>query len=97
MKQLCETLRDLSRKQKKSQLQLANYLGYSKGAVSQWYNGLTEPNVETLVRISKFFNVSLNYLLTGEEINDDCIVIKKSKYNKILSISKSLLDVLKED
>ncbi len=97
MKKLYETLNLLSKEQDKTQLQLAKYLGYTKGAVNQWFTGITEPNIETLIKIAKFYNVSLNFLLTGEEINSDYIMIKKSKYNKIISISKNLLDVLKED
>lgn len=95
LKKLDDTLKLLSKKQGKSQLDLAKYLGYSKGAVNQWYSGLTEPNIETLIKISKFFNVSLDYLLTGEEKVENCILINKNTYEKILNVSKELNSLLK--
>lgn len=96
MKTLSETLRKLSKEQNKSQIQLANFLGYSKGAVSQWFKGITEPNIATLILIAQYFNVSLDYLLTGDEMHNDVIIIKKDRYNQILKLSQEVLEMLKE-
>lgn len=48
---------------------LLQYLGKSKSSATSWKNG-TLPSFETLLKISEYFNVSLDYLLTGKERRD---------------------------
>ncbi|MCI7003297.1 MAG: helix-turn-helix domain-containing protein [Clostridia bacterium] len=45
------------------QVELANALGVSKGVISLWENGLREPNMYSLIIISKYFNVSIDELV----------------------------------
>lgn len=45
------------------QADLADYLGMSRAAVSQYISGKREPDVETLTKIAQYFNVSLDYLV----------------------------------
>ena len=45
------------------QVKLAKKLGVSKGIISLWENGLREPNMSSLIQLSKFFNVSIDYLV----------------------------------
>lgn len=46
-----------------SQDELAEQMFVTRQAVSRWENGETTPNVETLKRLSQFFDVSINTLL----------------------------------
>lgn len=46
-----------------SQDELAEKMFVTRQAVSRWENGETTPNVETLKRLSQFFDVSINTLL----------------------------------
>ena len=46
-----------------SQVKLAKELGISKQTVSNWENENILPSVEMLIRISRVFNVSTDYLL----------------------------------
>lgn len=46
-----------------SQVDLAKKLGVSKQAVSNWENNNILPSIDMLVRISRFFSVSTDYLL----------------------------------
>lgn len=39
----------------------------NKSSISRLLNGETMPNSDTLYKISKYFNVSMEYLFTGEE------------------------------
>ena len=48
---------------------LLKYLGKSKSSATSWKNG-TLPSGETLLKISEYFNVSIDYLLTGKENRD---------------------------
>ena len=45
------------------QVELKKKLGVSKGIISLWENGLREPNMSSLIQLSKFFNVSIDYLV----------------------------------
>ena len=58
----------LIRKQKKySQLKVAMDLSISREALSYYENGKRSPDIEMLVALSKYFNVSIDYLITGKE------------------------------
>ena len=56
------------RKQKKlSQLKVAMDLSISREALSHYENGKRSPDVDMLVKFSDYFNVSIDYLIRGEE------------------------------
>ena len=56
------------RKQKKySQLKVAMDLSISREALSYYENGKRSPDVDMLVLLSNYFNVSIDYLITGKE------------------------------
>ena len=49
-----------------TQTNLAKELCISNFVISDWERDRTEPNLETLALISVYFDVSTDYLLTGE-------------------------------
>lgn len=49
-----------------SQRQLGNHLNMSNQTVSFWEIGKREPDLDTLVKIADFFDVSVDYLLDRE-------------------------------
>lgn len=56
------------RKQKKlNQQKVAMDLNISREALSYYENGKREPSLSLLLDMSKYFNVSINYLITGKE------------------------------
>ncbi|MBQ7408029.1 MAG: helix-turn-helix transcriptional regulator [Clostridia bacterium] len=56
------------RKQKGySQLKVAMDLSISREALSYYENGKRSPDVNMLVILSNYFNVSIDYLITGKE------------------------------
>ena len=58
----------LIRKEKNlNQQKVAFDLHISREALSYYENGKRDPTLEMLVLISKYFNVSIDYLITGEE------------------------------
>ena len=62
-------LKEIRKKKKIIQLKLATDLNISREALSFNENGKREPSLAMLVNMSKYFNVSINYLITGEEFN----------------------------
>ena len=63
-----EKLQELRKQKGLTQEELAEMLFVSRTAVSKWESGRGFPNTESLKAISKFFSVSLDELLSGEEI-----------------------------
>ena len=58
------------RKQKGlNQLKVAMDLNISREAISYYENGQRCPNLEMLVKMSNYFGVSIDYLITGKEFN----------------------------
>ena len=60
-------LRKIRKMRKYSQLKVAMALNISRESISYYENGLREPSLELLVRMSEYFNVSIDYLITGKE------------------------------
>ena len=50
----------------KSATAVAVELGISRGTVSNWKNSGASPSGEILQKLADYFNVSVDYLLTGE-------------------------------
>ncbi len=56
------------RKMKKySQQKVAMDLSISREAISYYENGKRNPDIETLCKLSKYFNVSIDYLINGKD------------------------------
>ncbi|WP_414653333.1 helix-turn-helix domain-containing protein [Geminicoccus sp.] len=53
---------------KLSQAAVAERLGVSRAAVSQWETGATKPEMDRLRAISQLYAIPLEWLVTGEEI-----------------------------
>lgn len=63
-----EKLQELRRCKNLTQEQLAEALYVSRTAISKWESGRGYPSIDSLREISKFFSVSLDELLSSEEI-----------------------------
>ncbi len=56
-------LKELRIEKKLSQKELANILKTNNSSICDWERERSQPDLETLVDIAKFFNVSTDYLL----------------------------------
>ena len=57
-----ERLKALRLEKGLGQIRLANELRVSKSVISLWENGGSEPTLSNLVKVAKYFNVSIDYL-----------------------------------
>lgn len=64
---LGERIRELRESRGFSQADLAQFLGKSKQSISNWENNNILPSIEMLMRLSRFFSVSCDYLLELDE------------------------------
>ena len=63
-----EKLQQLRKQKGLTQEELAELLYVSRTAVSKWESGRGIPNIESLKAISKYFSISVDELLSGEEL-----------------------------
>lgn len=68
MMDLNEKLQELRRKKGLTQEELAGKLFVSRTAVSKWESGRGYPSIDSLKAIAKFFGVTVDELLSGEEL-----------------------------
>lgn len=67
-----------------SQKQLAEKLNVTRQTISNWENGKFYPDIDSLVNLSKFFNVSLDVLLSYDDkvldyLKDSTDIVKSNK------------------
>ena len=63
-----EKLQELRKQRGLTQEELAEVLYVSRTAISKWESGRGYPNIDSLKEISKYFSVSLDELLSGDEL-----------------------------
>ncbi len=60
-------LKKIRKQRNLNQQKVAMDLHISRESLSYYENGKREPSLDLLVQMSDYFNVSINYLITGEE------------------------------
>lgn len=87
-----DKLQELRKQKGLTQEELAQVLYVSRTAVSKWESGRGVPNIESLKAISKYFSVSIDELLSNEELltiaDEDC----RQREKHIRDIVFGLLD-----
>ena len=84
-----DNLKKYRRRKGFSQSKLADKLFVTRQCVSKWEKGVTEPDLETLNKISELLNVSLDEL-----IKDDCVAAPENRaayLNRCLLITNILV------
>lgn len=87
-----EKLQQLRKQKDLTQEELAEALYVSRTAVSKWESGRGFPNIESLKAISKYFAVSLDDLLSGEELLAIAEKDHSEKENRVRDVVFGLLD-----
>ena len=89
-----EKLQQLRKEKEWTQEQLAEKLYVSRAAISKWENGKGYPNIDSLKSISKLFLVSIDDLLSGEELISLAVNENRTNINKIFSLIYGVLDLM---
>ena len=63
-----EKLQELRKQRGLTQEELAQSLYVSRTAISKWESGRGYPNIDSLKAIAKFFAVTIDELLSGDEL-----------------------------
>ncbi|MBE5730476.1 MAG: helix-turn-helix transcriptional regulator [Clostridiales bacterium] len=65
----CVGLRLIRKKKKYSQLKVAMDLSITREALSHYENGRRNPDIQMLRTMSRYFDVSIDFLINGEEFS----------------------------
>ena len=86
-------LQELRKQKGMTQEELAETLFVSRTAVSKWESGRGYPNIESLKAISKFFGVTVDELLSGDELLAVSEEDNRQKENHFRDLVFGLLDL----
>ena len=85
-------LQELRRRKGLTQEELAEALYVSRTAISKWESGRGLPSIESLKAISKYFSISLDELLSGEELLSIAETDRREKESTTLDLFFGFLD-----
>lgn len=85
-------LQELRKQKSMTQEQLAEQLYVSRTAISKWESGRGYPSIDSLKAMAGFFNISLDDLLSGEEILNAAQEDRDKKIQHFRDIVFGLLD-----
>ena len=88
-----EKLQELRKQKGLTQEELAEELYVSRTAVSKWESGRGYPNIESLKAIAKFFSVTVDELLSSDEVLLLAEADGKQKEKNMRDLLYGLLDI----
>ena len=86
-------LQELRKHKGLTQEELAEALFVSRTAVSKWESGRGYPNIDSLKAIAKFFGITVDELLSGDELLTIAEKDNEQKENHIRELVFGLLDI----
>lgn len=95
-----ECMSELRKDRGLTQTQLAEALNMSQSTISAYERGEVQPDFETLIQISQFFNVSIEYLLgvsremNPPRVNSSVILLKNLPEQAALEV-ETFVDYIK--
>ena len=87
-----EKLQELRKQKELTQEELAKVLFVSRTAISKWESGRGYHNIDSLKAIAKFFGVTIDELLSGDELLTIAEEDTKQKENRFRDLIFGLLD-----
>ena len=96
-------LREYRLREKLSLEEMAQKLGTTKQALSRYERGERQPKITVAAKISEILGIPMSELAGGTEyssaepIQDDVIVIKKPKSEKVITLMQNISQLDEED
>lgn len=90
--ELNEKLLELRKQKGLTQAELAEILFVSRTAVSKWESGRGYPSIDSLKAIAKFFGITIDELLSGEELLTIAEEDSRNKENRLRDLVFGSLD-----
>ena len=86
-----EKIYNLRKKKNLSQEELASVLNVSRQTISKWETGESSPDVDKIVPLCNFFEISTDEFLKGKDIVYERKLTKEKRKNKALTLSLCLV------
>jgi transcriptional regulator with XRE-family HTH domain len=67
MNKFRERFTELLQEQNKTQKQIAREIGKTPQVISNWKVGFNEPNIDDLIKLANYFEVSIDYLVGRQD------------------------------
>ncbi len=96
MEKFCDRLRQLREEAGVSMNQLAAAVSVSDAAVCKWENGNAEPKVSYLIKLSEYFECSVDYLVGKTDDFDSPLQQGVTPPQKLTHKEKQLLDAYRK-
>lgn len=80
-------LKDLRESQGVTQDEMAKYLKVSRSTIAGYETKRRQPDYDKLVKISKYFNVSIDYLLSQDDTEELISIVPSPKQENVLDRS----------
>lgn len=88
-----EKLQELRKNRGLTQEELAEALFVSRTAISKWESGRGYPSIDSLKEISSYFSVSIDDLLSGEQLISIAEKENKSNLNRVCDLLLGFVDL----
>lgn len=88
-----EKLQELRKNRGLTQEELAEALFVSRTAISKWESGRGYPSIDSLKEISSYFSVSIDDLLSGEQLISLAEKENKSNFNRVCDLLLGFVDL----
>lgn len=88
-----EKLQTLRKQKGLTQEELAQLIFVSRTAISKWESGRGYPNIDSLKRIAELFSISLDELLSSNELLNIAEEDGKQKQNHLVDLMFGLVDI----
>jgi len=88
-------IRRLRENKKISQANLANQLGISQSTLSTWETERYEPDLKSLIKLSKILNTSIDQILG--ETSENIILITKKEFETLKQAKDIILEIEKNN
>lgn len=88
MEKFHEKLKELRKKRGYTQSELAKYMNMRQGSYAKWETGMTEPRIESLIKLADILDTTTDFLLgkTNIDFGNDSKVYEE--YKELLSQNK---------
>lgn len=98
-----DNLKQLRKEKGMTQTQFASEFNIATGTIAMWETGKRTPDTETLKKIARFFNVSIDFLLDNEknssnnveELPEELVILNRNAKNTTPENRKKLLEMAK--
>ena len=91
-------LKELRESKDLSQKELGDLLNVGQRSISRYENGVADPDLDTLCKLSKFFHVSIDYILENnfeeQTISEAKASIRTLDRNELIALMEKQIDLL---